>query len=405
MSRPLEGIKVLDLTTFVAAPVCARLMADLGAEVLKVEHPNGDGWREFGINYNVRFSHDENPVYDIYNSGKRFISLNLKHPESKKIFWELLEEADVFITNTRMDALKRLGFSYEEVKERCPKLIYGMVQGYGPEGPESTTPAFDTTAFWTRSGFLRDAAVKGDSYCPVLPPSGAGDTVTAFNLLSQLTAALYARTKTGKGDFIQVSLYHTGIFTMGTMEIIAQRPWGIQYPRTRMETGAPGGCYRCADDEWLFIATGQMSVALPKMFKMIGREDLLDDPRFATREGRAKHRDEFYQVFADGYRKKTCAEWVRLAKEYDLPLVRMNHYADVSEDEQAWANNFVEHMECRNGETVVMPSSPIRMESVGSVKTNPAPKIGGETAEFMKKRGYSDEQIAALEAEGAIRTK
>ena len=123
MNKPLSHIKVVDLTTFVAAPVCARLLGDLGAQVIKVEHPKGDGWREFGINSNARFSHDENPVFDIYNSGKEFISLNLKSPEGKEIFWKLLEEADVFVTNTRPDALQRLGFSYEDVKVRCPRLI------------------------------------------------------------------------------------------------------------------------------------------------------------------------------------------------------------------------------------------------------------------------------------------
>ena len=111
MSKPLEGYKVVDLTTFVAAPVCSRLLADLGAEVIKVEHPAGDGWREFGINYNPRFNEDENPVFDIYNTGKKFISLNLKNPDAKEVMWKLLEEADVFVTNTRPDALKRLGFS------------------------------------------------------------------------------------------------------------------------------------------------------------------------------------------------------------------------------------------------------------------------------------------------------
>ena len=140
MSRPLEGIKVVDLTTFVAAPVCARLLADLGAEVIKVEHPAGDGWREFGINMHARFTDAQNPVFDIYNTGKKMIALNLKSAEGKEVFWKLLEEADVFVTNTRPDALKRLGFAYEDVKERCPRLIYAMVLGFGETGPEAGRP-------------------------------------------------------------------------------------------------------------------------------------------------------------------------------------------------------------------------------------------------------------------------
>ena len=400
--KPLEGIKVVDLTTFVAAPVCARLLGDMGASVIKIEHPRGDGWREFGINYNARFSHEENPVFDIYNSGKTFISLNLKSPEGKEIFWKLLEEADVFVTNTRPDALQRLGFSYEDVKERCPRLVYAIVLGYGEQGPEASLPAFDTTAFWTRSGFLRDIAPVTDDYVPLSPPSGVGDTVTGYNLLAQICAALMGRERTGKGDYVRAGLYHTGIFTNGTMQIITQRPWGRDYPKSRLEVGAPGGCYRCSDDEWLFIANGQLSVALPKMFRMIGRPELIEDPRFLDRDSRAENSDALYYIFKEAYATKTINEWIELARIHDLPLVRMNHFSDVTADQQAWENGYLEYMQCPNGETVIMPSSPISMESVGTVVTEPAPKVGVHTAAVLEQLGYTQEQIAALQASGAV---
>lgn len=402
MSKPLEGIKVVDLTTFVAAPVCARLLSDMGAHVIKVEHPKGDGWREFGINYNPRFCDDENPVFDIYNSGKTFIALNLKTPQGKEVFWKLLEEADVFVTNTRPDALQRLGFSYEDVKERCPRLVYAIVLGFGEKGPEAAAPAFDTSAFWTRSGFLRDMSPLNECYEPISPPSGVGDTVTGYNLLAQICAALIGRSKSGKGDYVRAGLYHTGIFTNGTMEIITQKPWGRIFPRDRRTVGPPGGCYRCSDGEWLFIANGQLSVALPKMFNMIGRPDLVSDPRFQDRDTRAAHSDELYDIFRDAYASKPLEEWVRLAKIHDLPLVRMNHFSDVTTDEQAWANGYLEYMECPNGETVTMPSSPIAMDSVGTVVTTPAPKTGTHTVQVLRDLGYTDEEIAGMEAAGAV---
>ena len=402
MGKPFEGLKVLDLTTFVAAPVCARMLADFGAEVIKVEPPRGDGWREFGVNFNARFGKDENPVFDIYNTGKKCISVNLKSPEGKEIFWKLLEEADVFVTNTRPDALKRLGFSYDDVKDRCPRLIYAIVLGYGEEGPDAARPAFDTTAFWTRSGFLRDMSPKTSDYIPISPPSSVGDTCTAFNLLAQVNAALYAREKTGKGDYVRAGLYQTGIFTMGTMQIITQRPWGREYPLTREEVGPPGGCYRCSDDEWIFLANGQRSVYLPRMFNMIGRPDLADDPKFLSAEGFAANKQELYEIFKAAYATKPCQYWLDQSVVYDLPVVRMNHFADVSEDEQAWANGYLEKMECRNGETVIMPRSPINMDAVGELKTVPAPYVGGDTEEVLKNLGYSAEEIAAMNEKGAV---
>lgn len=405
MSKPLEGYKVIDLTTFVAAPVCGRLLADLGARVIKIEHPKGDGWREFGIGYNTRFCDDENPVFDIYNSGKELISINLKSKEGKEVFFKLLEDADVFLTNTRLDALARLGITYDDLKDRFPKLVYAMVLGFGENGPEANNPAFDTSAYWTRSGFLRDMAPLTENYIPISPPSSVGDTVTGYNLLSQIIAALLGREKSGKGDFVRAGLYHTGIFTHGTMEIIAQKPWGIEYPRTRRQIGPPGGCYRTADDEWVFIANGQLSVALPKMFNMIGRPELIDENGFLNPAYRREHKDELYDIFVEAYAKRPIDEWVKLGKEYDLPLVRMNHFSDVTTDEQAWANGYLEYMTCPNGETVTMPASPIKMNSVGTIVTKPAPAVGTHTASVLSELGYTEEEIAAMDASGAVFTK
>lgn len=402
MSKPLGGFKVIDLTTFVAAPVCCRLLADLGARVIKIEHPKGDGWREFARGFNPRFNDDENPVFDIYNSGKELISINLKKPEGKEIFYKLLEDADIFVTNTRSDALGRLGITYEDLKDRFPRLIYAMVLGYGETGPQAADPAFDTSAYWTRSGFLRDMSPLNESYEPISPPSAVGDTVTGYNLLAQILAAVVGREKTGKGDYVRAGLYHTGIFTHGTMEIITQKPWGRVFPRDRRTVGPPGGCYRCSDDEWLFIANGQLSVALPKMFRMIGRPDLIDENGFLDPAYRAAHSGELYDIFKEAYASKTIAQWVQLANEYDLPLVRMNHFSDVTTDEQAWANGYLEYMQCPNGETVTMPTSPIRMDSVGTIVTTPAHKVGAHTESVLKELGYTDDQITAMNTDGAI---
>lgn len=405
MSKPLEGIKVIDLTTFVAAPVCARLLGDMGAEVIKIEHPNGDGWREFGISYNPRFNDDENPVFDIYNSGKKLISVNLKSPEGKEVFCKLLEDADVFITNNRPAALKRLGIAYEDIKERYPRLVYAVVLGYGEDGPDAEKPAFDTTAFWAKTGFARDMSPLTDSYIPMTSPSGVGDTVTGYNLLAQICAALIGRERTGKGQCVRAGLYHTGIFTMGTMEIIAQKPWGLEYPRSRVQSLPPGGCYETKDGDWFYLATGQVSVALPKIFNMIGRPELVGDEKFITIEARRKNGRELYEIFAEAYKTKTMAEWAVLAKEYDLPLIRMNHFSDVTTDEQAWANGYLEHMTCPNGETVTMPSPPIEMDTVGKIVTKPARKVGEDTEAVLLDIGYTKEQIDSMEATGAIYRK
>ncbi len=405
MSGPLTGVKVLEMSTFVAAPSCARFLSDMGATVIKVENLNGDTWRKTGVSYlPLRFSEDENPVFDIYNTGKKHIALNLKTQEGMAAFHKLLAQSDVFITNTRIPALKRLGIYYDDIKEQYPGLIYASVLGYGEKGPDAGKPAFDTTAFWSRSGFLRDLAVDGEHYTPVVPPSSVGDTLTGMFLMGEICAALYRRLKTGEGDYVRSSLYHNGIFAMGTMAIITQRPFGQVLPQDRASHGAPGGYYQCSDGEWVFLAVVYAEALIPVLCNALGRTDLIEDPRYSDPVSKWENRYEYYNEFREIFLTKTSDEWLKFAEEFDLPLIKMNHFADISEDEQAWANDYLEHVEFASGNTDVMPSSPIEMNSVGKLKTVPANKIGADTEEILKELGYTAEQIKDMCDSGAART-
>ena len=394
MRGPLSGIRVVEMSTFVAGPVTARLLADMGAEVIKVEAPRGDDWRRTAVSYNPRFHQDENPVFAIYNTGKKHISLNLKTPEGKEAFHRLLAQADVFITNTRPDSLKRLGLSYEDIKELYPKLIYAIILGYGEEGPDAAKPAFDTTAFWSRTGFLRDLAVASDDYYPVNPPAGVGDTASGYLLLAEISAALYNRERTGKGDYVRSTLFRNGIFTMGTMAIISQKPFGYPYPRKRSRCGAPGGSYCCADGDWIFMATGDPVKTATAIHRMIGRPDLTEGRRNMDVE-------EYYGIIRDAFLTKTAEEWIRLGNAEDVPIVRMNHFSDISEDPQAWANGFVEHVTFPNGNTDVMPTSPIEMDSANTPPTVPPPGVGAHTTEVLQSLGYTEAQIRQMMESGA----
>ena len=400
MGGPLSGIRVVELATFVAAPVTARLMADMGAEVIKVESSAGDQWRRTGVSYNPRFSPEENPVFDIYNTGKKHISLNLKAPEGMEAFHKLLGGADVFVTNMRPDSLKRLGLSYEDLKEQYPRLVYAIVLGYGEKGPDAGKPAFDTSAFWSRSGFFRDMAPRTNDYQPVNPPAGVGDTATGYLLLAEISAALYNREHTGKGDYVRSTLYRNGIFCMGTMEIIAQRPFGRNYPMPRVHCGAPGGSYRCADDEWIFIATGDPNKTVSAVHRIIGRPELT-----AQRAEKIINLQEYHDILREAFLTKTSKEWLNLAEKEDLPMVWMCHFRDVSEDPQAWANGFVEHVTFPSGNTDVMPTSPIEMDSVNPSPTVPAPEVGAHTAQVLASLGYTQEQIQRMLEAGAAAGK
>ena len=404
MESPLSGVKVLELSTFVAAPSCARLLSDLGATVIKVEPLDGDLWRKTSVSYcPTRFSKVENPVFDLYNTGKKHIALNLKTEEGMEIFHKLLSQSDVFVTNNRMQSLCRLGISYKDIKEKYPKLIYASVLGYGENGPDANKPAFDTTAFWARSGLLRDTAVAGEHYHPTNPPFGVGDTLTGVLLMGEICAALYRRLITGKGDYVRSGLYHNAVFSTGIMSIITQRPFGRTYPKPRAQLGVPDGMFQCKDGEWVFVAMSYGPKMIPLIHKAMNAEYLLDDERFRDAKRRWENIEEYYCEFKKLFLTKTSEEWVEIFEEADLPLTIVNHYTDVSEDKQAWANGYLEHVEFATGNVDVMPSSPIEMDSVGKVKTTPAPQHYADTVTILSEFGYSNEQIEAMSAAGVIR--
>lgn len=402
MRKPLEGVKVVELSTFVAAPVAARLLADLGAEVIKVERPEGDAWRITGVNFLPdRFSKDENPVFDIYNTGKKNIALNLKTDEGMEVFHRLLSQADVFITNTRPRALKRLGLAYEDIKEKYPALIYGILLGYGEDGPQAPKPAFDTSAFWAKSGFLRDLSIDREEYSPVQPPFSMGDTITGYMLMGEICAALYRKKETGLGDYVRAGLYHNAIFTMGTMAIISQMPFGKTYPISRDGYSVPSGDYQCADGEWVYIS-GYNAAQNQVLYQMLNLEKLEEDPRFCTPLLRKENRQAFYEQICDAFLSQTSDYWIRRSEEMDLPLIRMGHFSDIATDEQAWVNGYLENVVFPSGNTDVMPRSPIEMDSVGTLQTVPAPGIGADSAEILKKLGYTDAQLEKMQTSGAV---
>lgn len=402
MHKPLSGVKVVEMATYVAGPVTARLLADLGAEVIKIERPGGDDWRKTGVSYiPSRFSPDENPVFDIYNTGKKHIVLNLKSPEGMEALHRLLAQADVLVTNTRPQALKRLGLSYEDLKEKYPSLIYGILLGYGDKGPEADKPAFDTSAFWAKGGFLRDLSLEREGYAPLQPPYSVGDTVTGYMLMGQICAALYRRKETGLGDYVRAGLYHNSIFTMGTMAIITQPPFGRKFPDERPSFGTLSGDFECADGEWVYLS-GYSQDKLPVAFRFIGREDLATDPRFVDSQERFRNRHILYEEVRRAFLSQPSDYWLKRAMEMDLPMTRMGHFREISQDPQAWANDYLEHVTFANGNVDVMPRSPIEMDSVGELTTVPAHGIGEDTAEVLKDLGYTDAQLKNMQASGAI---
>jgi len=404
MQKPLEGFKVVELATYVAVPSAARLLADWGAEVVKIETVTGDAWRNIGRTSWLPIRPDCNPIYSKDNSGKKFISLDLKNPEGLEILHKLLAEADVFMSSVRYGGLTRLGLDYDTLHAKYPGLVYAHFNGYGAEGPDAEKPGFDHTGFWGRSGAFHE--VRDIDGRPTIPPGGFGDTASANALAGGIVAALFNRTRTGEGMRLATSLYANSVWCNYQRIISSQdRPDGSEPfhgPFHVRDRKNPFGCpYRCKDDTWFLMLGGDFSKYADTM-RVLGLDELVDDERFKPGPEREKHLDEMYDIMEEAFLKKTASEWDVLFRPLDISSLELKGSAAVSTDEQAWANEFLTHMECPDGTTWVMPNSPITFQGVEKTHTKHAGPRGSDNEDVLKQYGYSDEEIRDLYARGVI---
>jgi len=403
MRKPLEGIKVVELTTYVAAPVCGRMLSDFGADVIKIESAAGDGWRYLQVSPTFKSNQDENPQFDIYNSGKKCISINLKAPEGIEFMMKLLADADIFLTNTRTKSLKKLGLDYDTLKEKFPKLIYAVVTGFGEKGPDADSPGYDNVAFWTKTGFILDMNVSPDNPYPVDTPAGVGDSITGTALLTGILAAVYNRGFTGKGDYVTASLYGTGIWMMGAMVIKTQERYAAKYPMARSKAWPFNQNYQCGDGNWIRLAILDCAKYGRRFLEAIGCDDLIDDGEYTKFADMKVTTAEALVRFEAAFKTKTAAEWIEILRNNDIVCDPLAHFSDVSKAEQAWANEYVEKFVFRNGAECVMPVNALRMGSQPTPHSEPAPRLAQNTAEVMRAYGYSEEQIADYAAKGAVK--
>jgi len=399
--RTLQGVKVVELSTFVAAPVCARMLADMGAEVIKIEGFKGDPWRATA-KASTFTDDEENPVFDIYNAGKKSIKLNIKHPDGIKVLMELLADADVFVTNTRMASLKKLGLDYESLKTQFPRLIYATITGYGEKGPDANAPGFDNIAFWTRSGFLMDMSIKGEGSYPVYSPTGAGDTFTGTVLFSGVLAALYQREKTGRGDYVTAALQNAGMWMMASMIMQAQDKYHVKFPKERPDASPFSTSYQCADGEWIGLTILDHDRYRAPAFEILGITEEMGPLNITTQEAMKAKSAQVIPIMERAFRKKTAKEWLREFQDADIVCGILNHMSDATKDEQAIVNEFVQEYTCHNGETCMMPCPPTRLASQPLPKSGFTPLAGEDTVEVLERMGYSAQDIDRLMTDGAV---
>ena len=352
----LQGIRVVELATYVAGPGAAALLADWGAEVIKVEAPGGDPIRSFYAS--VGRDDAENRVFENDNRGKRSIVLDLSAPDDAEVLRRLLATADVFVTNTRPQSLERLGISWEQLRAIKPDLIFANFTGYGPVGEDADKPGFDITAFWARSGLCWLTTVKGGE--PAQLRTGIGDHMSAMGLAAGIMAALFHRERTGEGQKIETSLLRMGIYAASSEHSVQLQLGKLASPRPRAQAQNPlNNFFKTSDDQW-FVAVPRQGVDdWPRFAAAIGRTDLVDDPRFNSIRARRTNGPDVVALLDEAFGQMTWEEARAALTREKLVFSPVLSVAQATQDAQANAAGCYVDVADDTGETIRVPASPI----------------------------------------------
>lgn len=397
IKMPLEGIKVVELATVVAAPTAGRMLSAYGAEVIKVESLTGDDYRVAG-NFECVVCEDyKNPLFTIQNSGKKLVSIDLKQPDGKKAMLRLLDGADVFLTNVRTGGLQRLGLDYESLHERFPRLVYAHFSGFGPKGPVASNPGFDSTAFWLRSGPMADWQVPGSF--PFNPTYAFGDMATSSVLFSGILMALIGRERTGHGTRVDTSLFASGIWCNAVAVVSHQPQFGGKRPLDPLRPADPfSQFYMCSDGKWIGIFDNEYQRDLPKFAKLFGMPDLVENPKYASLSALAESDAivEFVQRLNELFLTRSSGEWREYLSSNNVSCEVMHCIRDVSTDEQALANGYVKELKFKDGLSVMMPRPPVHFSDYEQRDYVPTGRIGEDTDRVFMAMGYTEEEISQL---------
>ncbi len=403
MLAPLEGIRVVEVANWLAAPSAAALMADLGADVIKVEHPGGDAWRTTlmrGQQEDFNPETDVDAAFELDNRGKRGVALSLDRPGASDVVKRMIADADLFITNLTAPRIERYDLSRASLQRLNPQLIYVVLTGYGTRGPDRAKTAFDYSAFWSRSGIM---SLIGEPDGPPMPcRPGQGDHATALNLLAGALAALRLRDLTNDGQYVEVTLQRTGAWTIGSdlsaALITKRQPSRID----RVQPGNPlFNAYETADGRWLMLVMPTGDRYWAPTCRALGRLDLLADDRYATLLGRMEHSALITSEIASAFRARPLGEWAPLLDAEALTWAPVVELPELIADPQMEEMNAWSVIDGPNGQFHTL-NTPFEIAGADIGPRGPAPTAGQHTHEVLREVGLSDGEIAALAENGAL---
>ncbi|MCW2620562.1 MAG: CoA transferase [Frankiales bacterium] len=399
----MQGVKVIECAEHTFVPAAAMILADWGADVIKVERVQGGGDAARNMAAIQRPGLRSNPFFEAANRGKRSIGLDLTQEAGREQLHALLADADVFVTNLREGALGKLGITAAELTARYPRLVYASGTGYGTSGPMAGDGGFDQASSWCRSGSAYVQSNQLGTFPPNQPGS-VGDLNGGATLAGAISAALFRRERTGQGAVIDHSLYAMGGYIMSQSLAAASLGWvGSTQPQPREQAGEPmSNFYRTQDGRWLFLC-----LLYPQWWadfaEHVGRPEWITDPRFAEQPARAKNNVELIAELDAIFRTRTLAEWEVALADLIGVWAPCKSPAEVLEDEQALAAGVVVPVTFREGdETYLTSPAPCQFDGKPIGELRSAPRFAEDTDDVMRGLGLTDAQIAELRERGVV---
>ena len=389
----LKGLKVVEVATYVAAPGAGGMLADWGAEVIKIEGPGGDPIRGFFASIGAETP--DNPVFELDNRGKRGLALDLSKPEGLALLDQLVAKADVFLTNLRPGALGRAKLDPERLRSLNPRLVYASVTGFGLTGPDADKPGLDVAAFWSRAGVAALTTPKGSE--PFLLRTAVGDHTCSLATVSAILAALLERERTGEGRLVETSLLKSGVYSVGSDMAIALRYGKVASNRLRPDSVNPlNNFFLTSDGRWLCLRPRQGGDDWPRIARAAGRADLIEDPRFSSTKHRRKNGPELVGELDRGFAALTLEAARAALDRADVIWSLVQTPQEVIADPQAEAAGCFVRMEGADGAEILSPAAPVRFHGYEEGVRPAAPTYGQHSKAIARELGLGEAEIQAL---------